>query len=188
MFPRKDMVIFIMSEFEDLKQKYSEEMKKYVGAVSQNAALPTEQTAPETSTPATTGGGVQKGYIQVRVTALQESVPIVGAKISITKPLGDDATVLWSDITDESGKSGIVELPAPDKSLSESPNQNIVPYAVYNVKVEAQGFYTVYNINVQVFSGELSVVAVDMVPKKETDLFRENDITYTTPPGNLLNT
>ena len=176
-----------MSEFEDLKQKYSEEMKKYVGAASQNTTNENLQASPSPP-PAVTEEIIQKGYIQVRVSALRESVPIVGAKISITKPLGEDASVLWSDITDESGKSGIVELPAPDKALSESPNQSATPYAVYNVKVEAQGFYTVYNINVQVFSGELSIVAVDMVPKKETELFKENDITYTNPPSNLLDT
>ena len=173
-----------MENFESLKRKYSEEMKKYVDTASKSTS--DELQIPTASPPSQ--NIVQKGYIQVRVSALRESVPIVGAKISITKPLGEDASVLWSDITDESGKSGIVELPAPDKSLSESPNQNIVPYAVYNVKVEAQGFYTVYNINVQVFSGELSIVAVDMVPKKETELFSENDITYTNPPSTLLDT
>ncbi|MBQ9965646.1 MAG: hypothetical protein IJP22_02840 [Clostridia bacterium] len=177
-----------MSEFEELKQKYNNEMQKYVDAAAQNTENEELQASPTPSPPIANEGAIQKGYIQVRVSALQESVPIVGAKISITRPIGSEAAVLWSDITDESGKSGIVELPAPDKALSESPNQSATPYAVYNVKVEAQGFYTVYNINVQVFSGELSIVAVDMVPKKETELFYENDITYTNPPSNLLDT
>lgn len=176
-----------MSDFEDLKRKYNEEMRKYVSAASQNTANENLRTTTE-APPIPKDSSIQKGYIQVRVSALRESVPIVGAKISITRPLGEASSVLWSDITDESGKSGIVELPAPDKALSERPNQDATPYAVYNVKVEAQGFYTVYNINVQVFSGELSIVAVDMVPKKETELFREDDITYTNPPSNLLDT
>lgn len=177
-----------MNNFEELKQKYSEEMRKYIETFSQGTPNDSAKTSPATPQLAPSNNTTQKGYIQVRVSALRESVPIVGAKISITKPLGEDASVLWSDITDESGKSGIVELPAPDKALSESPNQNVIPYAVYNVKVEAQGFYTVYNINVQVFPGELSIVAVDMVPKMETELFREDDITYTNPPSNLLDT
>lgn len=183
----------MMNDFEKEKQKYEAELMKYRSA----AAEKTEQTEDNTLVlPKTTAeqtvaeiiGETETGLMQVRVTALNQAVPIVGAKIVITRPLGESSSVMWSDTTDESGKSGVVELPTPKTSLSLSPQgNNELPYAVYNVRVEAPGFYTVYSVNTQVFPNQLSIVAVDMVPKKETELFTEQDITFTTPPSELLN-
>ena len=183
-----------MEDFEALKKKYAQELMRYSAdeanidsaeQSSQAEDLANRDNAENmTAIPET----IETGFMQIRATALQQSVPISGAKIVISKPVGEEASVMWSDTTDESGKSSVVELPAPSRELSEKPNGNAVPYAVYNVRVDAQGFYTVYNINAQVFPGQLSIVAVDMIPKKETELFSEEDMTFETPPSNLLNT
>ena len=183
-----------MEDFEALKKKYEEEMMRYSAdeanidsaeQSSQAEDLANRENAEEmTIIPE----NIETGFMQIRATALQQSVPVSGAKIVISRPVGEEASVMWSDTTDESGKSSVVELPAPSRELSERPNGGAVPYAVYNVRVDAQGFYTVYNINAQVFPGQLSIVAVDMIPKKETELFSEEDMTFETPPSNLLDT
>ena len=180
-----------MEDFEALKKKYAQELMRYSADEANIDSAEQSSQAEDlanrenmTAIPET----IETGFMQIRATALQQSVPISGAKIVISKPVGEEASVMWSDTTDESGKSSVVELPAPSRELSEKPNGNAVPYAVYNVRVDAQGFYTVYNINAQVFPGQLSIVAVDMIPKKETELFSEEDMTFETPPSNLLNT
>lgn len=172
-----------MDDFEALKKKYEEELMRYS---ADEANIDSAQQSTQARDLANREK-IETGFMQIRATALQQSVPISGAKIVISKPVGEEASVMWSDTTDESGKSSIVELPAPSKALSERPG-GAQPYAVYNVRVDAQGFYTVYNINAQVFPGQLSIVAVDMIPKKETELFTDGDMTFETPPSNLLDT
>lgn len=59
--------------------------------------------------------------------------------------------------TDESGKTNEIVLEAPSRSLSESPQDNELPYAVYNIKVTKPGLNTAIIQDVQVFAGETSI-------------------------------
>ena len=127
----------------------------------------------------------EKGYLIVQVSALQGAVPIPDADVVITRDIGNETYLMWYGRTDESGRSRKFTLPAPPKAMSEQP-LNGVPYALYNIRVAAPGFYTVTNLDSQIFSGETAIASVDMLPKRESQENMDENITYTTPPSHLL--
>lgn len=132
-------------------------------------------------------GNSDTGYMVVQVSALQGAVPIANADVVVTRDIGNEIYLMWYDVTDESGKSRIFELPAPPREMSEQPSNGGVPYASYNVRVAAPGFFTITNAGAQVFGGQTSIAAVDMIPKSESQMNTTENITYTTPPSGLLN-
>ncbi len=132
-------------------------------------------------------GNSDTGYMIVQVSALQGAVPIANADVVVTRDIGNETYLMWYDVTDESGKSRIFELPAPPREMSEQPSNAGVPYASYNVRVAAPGYFTITNAGAQVFGGQTSIAAVDMIPKSESQMNTNENITYTTPPSGLLN-
>ncbi len=132
-------------------------------------------------------GNSDTGYMIVQVSALQGAVPIANADVVVTRDIGNETYLMWYDVTDESGKSRKFELPAPPREMSEQPSNGSAPYSSYNVRVSAPGFYTVTNAGAQVFGGQTSIAAIDMIPKRESQMGTEESITYNTPPSQLLN-
>ena len=86
---------------------------------------------------------LDKGGLQVFVTAGQTPRPIPGALVRVTDPA--NGAVLEELTTDASGQTPFFELPAPPMELSllEEPAEQR-PYAVYNVTVSAGGFQTLH--------------------------------------------
>lgn len=103
------------------------------------------------------------GGLIVNVTALKSIYPIKGAYVEVSVNEGGDRRTVDSSYTDESGKSKLFLLPAPDKSLSENEGSSIRPYAVYDVKISADGFVDHIDLGVSVFAGVISVQNVDML-------------------------
>ena len=71
--------------------------------------------------------------------------------------------VIATDWTDESGRTEIFVLPAPDRAESQSPSDNKVPYANYNMMVEAEGYISNIHLNIPVFSGVTSLQRSNML-------------------------
>lgn len=86
---------------------------------------------------------LDKGGLQVFVTAGQTPRPVPGALVRVTDPA--NGAVLEELTTDASGQTPFFELPAPPMELSllEEPAEQR-PYAVYNVTVSAGGFQTLH--------------------------------------------
>ena len=86
---------------------------------------------------------LDKGSLQIFVTAGETPQPIPGARVRITDPA--DGAVLEETTTDSSGQTPFVELPAPPMELSVLEGAaDRRPYAVYNVTVSAGGFQTLH--------------------------------------------
>lgn len=86
---------------------------------------------------------LDKGSLQVFVTAGETPRPVPGARVHITDPSG--GAVLEELYTDESGQTPFIELPAPPMELSVMEGTaDRRPYAVYNVTVSAGGFQTLH--------------------------------------------
>ncbi len=86
---------------------------------------------------------LDKGGLQVFVTAGETPRPIPGARVRVTDP--SNGAVLEELTTDASGQTPFMELPAPpmEWSLLEG-EADRRPYAVYNVTVSAGGFQTLH--------------------------------------------
>lgn len=113
----------------------------------------------ETQSPAMPG----TGYLTVRVTAADNALPIEGATVTVTSGRGEKTVLISTQTTGKSGETARIELPAPSRELSQTPgNKNT--FAKYNVRIDFPGYYTVENIDVPVFDGQLSIQPTQMIP------------------------
>ncbi len=78
------------------------------------------------------------GYLAIRVTN-NLNYPISGAQISISYNNGTGATI-ENLITDISGSTESIRLPAPNIDLSLNADNEVRPYAEYNINVTAEGY------------------------------------------------
>ena len=91
----------------------------------------------------------------------------LGKDALVTIFTGDlqNMTVIETDTTDESGKSGVFNLKTPPASDSQTAeNGGVLPYSKYNVSVRSDGYVQQFAMNVPVFSGVISVQGIDLLP------------------------
>ena len=107
------------------------------------------------------------GYLQMRVTSAGGAFPIEDAVVMVlSDPLGSGAqsSVIRTLRTDASGLTETVPLPAPSRTLSQSPG-NGKPYATYNIAVYKDGYYSVEGLGIPVFDGIVSTQAINLLPR-----------------------
>lgn len=100
----------------------------------------------------------ESGYLLVNVYTAQGYRPVEGARIQISYT-GIPEAQIEEQITDESGQTEEMELPAPPRAWSMEPGEE-QPYAEYTIQIEASGYPSVNVTGVEVFSGELAVLPV----------------------------
>lgn len=102
-----------------------------------------------------------KGRLKISVTNVNEASPIADAKIVIKKNDGT-GTVIEELVTDISGQTSIVDLPAPSKSYTEMPENEVRPYSDYIVEVVASGFDTKIIEDVQIFGDSTALQNISL--------------------------
>ena len=108
------------------------------------------------------------GYLIVNVATARGAIPVGGAAVTVYDADSEGRPIVASVITDSSGKTPKLALAAPDRSISMQPGTT-KPYASYLVEIEKEGYYTVTNSGVPVFSGITSIQPVDLIPLSESD-------------------
>ncbi len=117
-------------------------------------------------------GYTAEGYLKVRVTEVNGTIPIENAVVTISDYTSDPKTdsgagdVLFSLRTNPGGMTETVTLMTPPTAESASPGA-YQPYAVYNVTVEYPGYYSVIGVGVPVFPGVIAVQPVNLTPISE---------------------
>lgn len=105
-----------------------------------------------------------EGTLRIRAYTAGGALPIPGAVVRITGAEEANRLVSYSLLTDRNGSTNIVSLPAPSLSYSLSPSPAEVPFALYNVEISADGYYSKRINGISVFSGINSVQLVNMIP------------------------
>ena len=101
------------------------------------------------------------GIIRVHVTTAMGTRPVVGAAVLIQRMFSDrEPELIAVQNTDESGEIRPVTVPAPPPSE----NQRKPAYFLYDVDVQAGGYYRERSTDVPVFPGITSVQNFDMIP------------------------
>ncbi len=105
------------------------------------------------------------GGIQVNVTTLGRLYPVKDALVTVFTGDPSNMTTIETDVTDESGKSGVFNLRTPPRADSQQAESGgINPYANYNISVKSDGYVEQIAMNVPVFSGVISVQGIDLLP------------------------
>lgn len=124
---------------------------------------------------------MEYGQLIVNVRTAGGAYAVENASITVYNTLRTGIEMVARVRSDVSGQSPELELPAPDREESLSPGANGtgLPYANYIIQTVKEGYYSVTNNNVAVFSGVTSVQNIDMIPlSTSTDPNQPGGITY----------
>ncbi len=119
----------------------------------------------------------KNGTLAIRAYTAGGALPISFAVVRIFGAEDGNKGVVYSLLTDEDGITERINLPAPPRELSETPETAQLPYSVYNIEIEKQGYYPKKLFNVPVFEGINSEQPVPMIPY--------SDILSNYPQGNI---
>ena len=116
-----------------------------------------------------------RGYLIVSVRAGEGAIPLEGALVTLR---GGDATegdAIASFITDRSGNTPRITLPAPPRINSESPNGG-KPYASYSADISLDGYFTNLYTNIPIFDTITSVQTAYLIPLPEDGRGRSEEV------------
>lgn len=99
------------------------------------------------------------GWIQVATRTAGNAIPLEGVSVLILKQNEMDIELLMSLITDSSGNTPKVRLPAPP--ISNDRNQ---AFSTYEIRAFLPGYTRMESVSVPVFSGITSLQAFELVP------------------------
>lgn len=110
----------------------------------------------------------ERGTLRVETFASDRAFGVGSARVMVFLELPSGNIAVFDGLTDIDGQSDIIILPAPPRSLSQSPQSGEnpkLPYAVYSVYVEHPSYVRAVFTNVPVFSGVESIQPVRMLAK-----------------------
>ena len=142
----------------DLLNKYKQEMLKMYRSVNSATPEPVRTTAPtppENTTPPPQN--TVTGNLIGIVTSIRGLYPVKNAKVSIFTGEYENMSVIDTDLTDQSGRTKIFVLPTPERSISLEKENASLPYANYNMVIEADGYIKNIHLNIPVFGGVTSL-------------------------------
>ena len=128
---------------------------------------------------------MQKGSLLVRTYIADMLIPIRDVRVTVTENNGNGEEIIAFRLTDENGKTEIIEIDTPDIELSLDQNNTFKPFTNVNIKVEKEGFIIFVIKNVQIFADRLSEQNIEMIPLPEKSEYDEFSNTYTVTPQNL---
>lgn len=102
------------------------------------------------------------GYLKIVTRTLNEVLPVKDVSIIVKDTTGN---ILYRLKTDESGNSPTVELKAPEKRHTLSPNYSGPYYYTYDVELNRENFITKIIKGIQIFDTITSILPVIMIPK-----------------------
>ena len=100
---------------------------------------------------------VNAGTLKISVVSSLGLLPVENAAVSISYT-GDPTEPLRIVTTDNSGRTPVIELPAPPRELSLQPENEQQPYSEYNIEVTAEGYEPVLVSGSEILADRKSVV------------------------------
>lgn len=128
---------------------------------------------------------MQKGRLLVRTYISNMLIPIKNTRITVTQNNGNGEEILAFRLTDENGKTDIIEIDTPDIGLSLDQTNTTTPFTSVNIRVEKEGFVIFVIENVQIFADRLSEQNVEMIPLPEKAEYDEFNNVFIVTPQNL---
>ena len=121
--------------------------------------VPIQKPAQEGSTENPEEAETSFGWIQVTARTAGNALPLEGVSVLILKKTGMDSELLMTLVTDSSGSTPKVRLPAPP--VGDIPSQ---PYSTYEIRAFLPGYSRMESASVPVFSGITSIQPFELIP------------------------
>lgn len=125
------------------------------------------------------------GWIQVITRTANNALPLPGVTVLITNGSGRNMRLEYTAITNASGETEKIPLPAPPLAFSLDSDETAIPYSTYDVSVYADGYYRQISEKVPVFPGTTSRQIFSMIPLPSDLLEPPQPIIYQNTEPNL---
>lgn len=123
------------------------------------------------------------GYIQVHAYTSNAQIPLENVAVSITDTNG---SAIALRLTNRSGQLDVpISITVPDLSASQSPNTDLVPYAVVNLYAKLENYEEIEANNVQIFADTVTSQNLEMIPLSELPEYWNQVEIFDTPKQNL---
>ncbi len=105
------------------------------------------------------------GYLLIQTRTAHDAVPLSGVQVRITDM---DSNILYELTTDENGETPVIALNTIDKSFSQTPYYNELPFTSYSVLAKTPGFNSLFVSDIPIYDGETAVLPVVLTPMQQT--------------------
>ena len=127
-----------------------------------------------------------KGNIVVRLFQVKDLRPKTKANLKITDAKTGNIIYEKEDAFDISGRSEVISVDTPDKSLSQEPSEEgVIPYGVYNIDVTSKGNREVIVEGVSVFDQITSIQNIEMIEEGNALGLKSSPEKIVIPPQQL---
>ncbi len=165
------------SDFKEQIARYQQELQRLQQQARPAVVVPTNPAENNTA-PAPTPKEFT-APLSVRVTAAGGAVPIAGARVTVSAQNG---AVLQTRLTDQSGLTEVMLLPAVDPALTLTPSPSFTPI-LYDIAVAAPGYYRVRTVGVPLYGGIPTQLPIALIPLAEFDDGTDEQTNFVTPPN-----
>ncbi len=163
-----------MDDLQAMIQRYEQELMQLHRTA---APAPSSAPTPQDDTAHTT-------TLQVRVSAANEAIAIAGAVVTVSRETVNGLRVPQVRITDTSGLTEPILLPATDPALTLQPAEDI-PLVTYQIDVAADGYYRAQSSGVPLYGGVPTVLPLSLIPLPEFEGSDAPPREYPIPRNNL---
>lgn len=101
----------------------------------------------------------ERGFLKISVVSAQTNVPVIDAEVHLSAN-EEFEQAETDETTDLSGQTNEISLNAPPRELSLDVTNTIIPYASYNLSVNALGYEPATVEGVEIFAGQLALLQV----------------------------
>ena len=123
------------------------------------------------------------GYIQVNAYASNAQIPLKDVAIAITDSSG---SAIALRLTNRSGQlDAPIAITVPDLSASQTPDTNIIPFAVVNLYAKLENYEEIEVKNLQVFPDTVTNQNLELIPLSELPEYWNQVEIFDTPKQNL---
>lgn len=145
----------------EMLNMYRQKNGGFVPAVT-DRTVDTLSLRPNPNTPSNeTADG--KGSLLAIVTAVRGLYPVENARVTVFKGTGENRQIIDFKITDQSGRTEAFILDTPSKAGSLDKDNAALPYTLYNMLVEKEGYRDNLHINIPIFSNTVSLQSSNLM-------------------------
>ncbi len=103
------------------------------------------------------------GFLRVAARTGDGAFPVEGASVTIAVRRNGTERLAYHLLTDDSGETPTVSMPAPPASLSQTP-EDAQPFTIVDIRIFANGYFRAEMLNVPIFAGVTSLQTFQLIP------------------------
>ena len=115
-----------------------------------------------------------EGTLRIRLTTASGALPVLGGRIRVRGTSDNNRDIDYTLLTQSSGETEKIPLPAPLASLSFDPTKAASSFYEYSVEAAADGYEVKRLFRVEVFEGIDATQVMELIPLSQAERSAES--------------